>query len=518
MILPPQKQSHRKGEQDLDGQLSNKEVVSVDTYGGKVHVEWDPQAAVTPMGQMPFFTDFLKTSGVFDAWVEGCPLAYFSNNASKKRDILGTVLLSVLSGYTRYAHIASIRHDGVNPTMLGMSKVCSEDAVRRGIGRIEESSGASWLEQHLQTAYNPLLDIPWIMDIDTTIKPLYGHQEGALVGYNPSKPGRPSHTYHTYHIANIRMILDVEVEDGKSGAGCYSAPRLWDLLDRLKPEQRPAFIRGDSSYGTEFIMSEAERRGLGYLFKLRCTKKVKQLLAKMMTQADWHTVGQGWEGVESSLKLSGWQQLRRVVLLRKPLPKERLGVLKPDTGQMEMAFLFADVDTDVNAYEYQVLVTNLKDAVSVLAQHYRDRADCENNFDELKNQWGWGGYTTRDLKRNRLMAKITALVYNWWTVFTRLANPNSHLEAVTSRPLLLNAVAKQTKHAGQTKVTITSTHKESHRVSQILTRISQFFYRLRNSAEQLTSAERFFHILMAAFRKFIPQYRLQGLHLLPQPG
>ena len=50
----------------------------------------------------------------------------------------------------------------------------------------------------------------------------------------PSKPGRPSHTYHTYHIANIRMILEVAVEDGKSGAGCYSAPRLWRLLDERK--------------------------------------------------------------------------------------------------------------------------------------------------------------------------------------------------------------------------------------------------------------------------------------------
>jgi hypothetical protein len=27
---------------------------------------------------------------------------------------------------------------------------------------------------------------------------------------------------------------------------------------------------------------------------------------------------------------------------------------------------------------------------------YRDRGDCENAFDELKNQWGWGGFTTHE--------------------------------------------------------------------------------------------------------------------------
>ncbi len=76
-----------------------------------------------------------------------------------------------------------------------------------------------------------------------------------------------------------------------------------------------------------------------------------------------------------------------------------------------------------------------------LRQLYRDRADCENSFDELKNQWDWGGFTTRDLKRCRLMAGCVALVFNWWNLFVRLADPNHHREAITSRPLLLQASA-----------------------------------------------------------------------------
>ena len=55
----------------------------------------------------------------------------------------------------------------------------------------------------------PLLAEPWILDIDTTVKPLYGHQEGAVVGYNPKKPGRPSHSYHTYSMAGARLVFDV---------------------------------------------------------------------------------------------------------------------------------------------------------------------------------------------------------------------------------------------------------------------------------------------------------------------
>ncbi len=43
------------------------------------------------------------------------------------------------------------------------------------------------------------------------MKLLYGHQEGAVVGYNPKKPGRPSHSYHTYSMAGTRIVLDVDV-------------------------------------------------------------------------------------------------------------------------------------------------------------------------------------------------------------------------------------------------------------------------------------------------------------------
>jgi hypothetical protein len=34
------------------------------------------------------------------------------------------------------------------------------------------------------------------IDLDTTVKPLYGRQEDARIGYNPHKAGRPSHAGH----------------------------------------------------------------------------------------------------------------------------------------------------------------------------------------------------------------------------------------------------------------------------------------------------------------------------------
>jgi hypothetical protein len=146
-----------------------------------------------------------------------------------------------------------------------MTKVVGEDSARNGLKAIEENAGIAWMQKHLYQSYSPLLELPWILDADVTIKTLYGHQEGASVGYNPHKPGRPSHTYHTYMIANVRLILEVEVQAGNRSSSAYTAPGLWALLDRIPRAHWPAFIRGDSDWGSDTIMTEAEQRG-GRLF------------------------------------------------------------------------------------------------------------------------------------------------------------------------------------------------------------------------------------------------------------
>jgi hypothetical protein len=207
----------------------------VDTYGGRIHVEWDPQAAVTPLGQLPFFIEFLKTAELFAPWVRECPLTYRSPNAPQTIDVLGTLFLSILSGHRRYAHITTIRTDGVNPALLGMSKVCSEDAVRRALGTLKETASTQWLQTHLLRCYEPLLTEPWILDVDVTVKPLYGHQEGAEVGYNPHKPGRPSHTYHTYFIGNLRLALECESPARETDRGGSHAPRPVAVPASLPP-------------------------------------------------------------------------------------------------------------------------------------------------------------------------------------------------------------------------------------------------------------------------------------------
>jgi hypothetical protein len=112
----------------------------------------------------------------------------------------------------------------------------------------------------------------------STIKTIYGHQQGAQFCYNPHKPGRPSRCYHSYFMANTRLCLGVEVMSGKD---------------------------------------HAARHALPCLLKLRHTARVKTLVRQMQRAgAAWQDAGSGWEVLEASLRLSGWSRERCVVLVR----------------------------------------------------------------------------------------------------------------------------------------------------------------------------------------------------------
>jgi len=492
---------HPAGEQSPVEDSGLPRGIDLDSFAGPVHVEWDRDAAMTPLGQLPFFIDFLKASGLFDALVADCPLRYSSPNAPRKRDLLGTTMLSMLAGHRRYAHIAALRGDGVLPELLDMSKIVSEDAVRRALKAIDEEEGTVWLRRHLDYCVTPLLSEAWILDIDTTVKPLYGHQEGAVISYNPNKPGRPSHSYHTYSMAGTRLVLDVDVNAGNEHTSKHFAPGLWALLDRIPRDAWPALLRGDAGFGVEAIMREAEARGLSYLFKLRLTANIKRTIERLSRQRAWTNAGQGFEAKESLVRLEGWSRQRRAIVLRRRL-KGTLAAAK-GKGESQPMLTFVEISDDTEVYEYCVLVTSVDEELSAFGSLYRDRADAENIFDELKNQWGWGGFTTHDMARCRLAARLIALFYNWWNIFVRLAEPDRHMEAITSRPLLLHAIATRIRHARQTALKIASSHAKAIPAAKALRAVIEFLRELAKSAEQLPLLQIWQGILARAFQAFL---------------
>ena len=249
---------------------------------------------------------------------------------------------------------------------------------------------------------------------------------------------------------------------------------------------------------------------MAYLFKLRLTANVKRMIERLATQREWTNAGQGWQAKESLLRLDSWSRQRRVIILRRRV-KGALTMSSNETlGQQTLSFVEVGADADV--YEYSVLATSLDEELVSFGQLYRDRGDSENIFDELKNQWGWGGFVTQDLARCQLAARLVALFYDWWNIFVRLVEPDRHMEAITSRPLLLHAIATRVRHARQTTITVASSHARAIPAAKALRAVAIFLRELAKTAEQLTGLQRWRQILARAFQVF-----LQGRQLRSPP-
>jgi len=249
-------------------------------------------------------------------------------------------------------------------------------------------------------------------------------------------------------------------------------------------------------------MCELEEMDQRYLFKLKQSTNVKRLVNRHWPTAGWCNVGQGWEAHQDQLKLEGWSKTRRVIVLRRQVKKDilvettkRKGAkrkfaaaksAKPEQTCLELI----DPNDPIKVWEYAVLVSNTQYPLEAIGQLYRDRADCENGFDELKNQWGWGGYTTQDIERCNLSAQAVALVYNWWSWYMRLAHPKGRLEAITSRPLLLAAVGRLTEHAGQKRILLSVTHAAVDQVKALISNVRAGLQPVLATAPQLPNGSR----------------------------
>ncbi|MBC7733674.1 MAG: transposase, partial [Bacteriovorax sp.] len=332
--------------------------------------------------------------------------------------------------------------------------------------------------------------------------------EGAERGYNPAKPGRPSHTLHTFWVGNLRLVLDVQVSSGKQHTSVHAKVALGRLLDELGdgPEgRRPALVRGDSGYGNEGVLLELGGRGQPYLLRLRQTANVQRLVVQQFARQDWSRPdNQGCQMVEDQLQLHGWSKRRRVVIVRQRIKGGIARERRVHGKQLKLDLAGPSVHEGERLWAYAVMVTDAAFPIEAIGQLYRDRADCENGFDELKNQWGLSGFTTHDINRCQTTARACALVYNGWSWYCRAANPKARMEAITSRPLLLAAVGRATHSGGQTTLYLTPLHGKANLLKGLIANIHAALQHVKAAAEQFKAVDRWATLLRYVSDRIAP--------------
>ena len=423
-----------------------EEVFEFPTEAGKVSVKLTDEV-LTPFGGLVPFAAFLKNTGVLERLVDRCPITRTSPNASKVRDVVTSFLLTALCEGKRFSHVHRFREDPIIAQLFGLEKVVSDDTIRRFLRSLHEDQGERWIGDVLRPLWGAVPD-HFILDWDSTVLVRYGDQEDATLGYNPQKPGRKSHHPLLAVVAGTRMCLGYRWRPGNAVSATEWKEAMESVMETLG-DRRPWLNRGDMGFSSEAVMGWHEGRpdAPAYLFKLKLTSNVRRAFAKI-SEREWH--GPAQRGVmqvaETTLQLHGWSCSRRVILARRAL----------GTAQcLQSPSLWKEV-----AYEFAAYVTNLKETDASdwqILDLYRKRADTENVFDELKNQWGFCGFSSRFRNVTASASRLLLLTYNLWNLFLRLMKPEKHLEAISARKWFLLIAARLVKSSRQRSLQIAVT-------------------------------------------------------------
>jgi hypothetical protein len=128
------------------------------------------------------------------------------------------------------------------------------------------------------------------VDIDTTVMPLFGHQEGAVPGSNPRYHGRPSHHPILARIAETDTVFGARLRPGDTALGETDVEDVEHWLDRAREAAGPkALITVRIDAGGDCAALRGAIHGRKAFFVVKA-KQTPNLLGAAMQVNHWHTV------------------------------------------------------------------------------------------------------------------------------------------------------------------------------------------------------------------------------------
>jgi hypothetical protein len=231
----------------------------------------------------------------------------------------------------------------------------------------------------------------WI-DVDSTVKTVYGDQEGAAKGYNPEKRGAKSYHPLLAFCTATQELLQGWLRTGSAYTSNGVVAFMQQLLAHLPNRVRVVF-RGDSGFFVGELLTLLEARGQGYLIKV----KLKNLTTLLARKAWTAVPGQaGWEYCEFLYACGGWGRLRRFVAVRLDTRIDPSRAAKAaEDGYVYFCYVTSEPFTPWQAH-----------------QSYGERATCETWIEEAKNQLGLAHLKTDTFLANAALFQCAILAYN----------------------------------------------------------------------------------------------------------
>jgi len=322
------------------------------------------------------------------------------HNATKfgVNQILLAVVFASLSGINRICHMANFTGDGLVRVLLNLKKAINENTISVTLKKLGQS-GARTLQTLLLDNNSRWLDQTGLesitLDADSTVKPVFGSQQGAAKGYNPTKKNGMSYHPLLVFVSEMKLLYHSWFRTGSAYTSNGIVDFLHEVRSSLPGRIKSVFFRADSGFFAGELLDILESWGWNYLIKV----KLKNLDSLLYHQ-NWEPVkGKDDEWVcHFTYKAKGWSKPRT------------LKAIRTVTKEVELSYL--GQSHKVQEYEHACYISSLEYDAHHLHKIYKQRSTSETWIEQVKNHMMAGSTLTDNFWANDILWQLSVFAYN----------------------------------------------------------------------------------------------------------
>lgn len=351
-----------------------------------------------------------------------------ANSEYSISEVILILTLGVIAGVKHMSHLVIIRNDTVLRKIFNWTKFPVDTTFSR-IFKLFSHKHCNQLSDVESQARNKVWEKKWrgkaTLDLDSSVKGVFGSQEGAAKGYNPKKKGQKSFHPLFCFIAETCECLHNWFRTGSaySANGCVEFMK--ECFAKLPKRVWKIVVRADSAFFNGSLLDLIEHHRGEYIVKVGMRG-----LASLLERQVWRKIGNrpDFESTVFHHKCEGWNRQRKFVAVR-------MVTLTPSEDP-----LFPGMKVE---YEYFCYVTDMNLSPYAAHKFYGKRATSENWIEWCKNHMASGSILTDHFWANSAIFQTCILAYNikvWmmWLTF----KDGLRQEPNTIRRWLINVPAR----------------------------------------------------------------------------
>ncbi|MCY9669932.1 IS1380 family transposase [Paenibacillus alginolyticus] len=385
----------------------------------KIKTEFSLQNGTSVAGGKAFL-EYLERIRLTEAFAKLSGLKQ-SNSVFSLPRILLYFIIGWMLGCQRLFHFRSLQKDHLIQRFLG-GRCPHHSLLNKELLRLGKSKSAvvTELKQLNMNIISPCLPDSLILDLDSTVETVYGHQKGAAVGVNSHKRGRKSYHPLLVYEGKSRLCLNAVLRPGNTHSS-HDVVGFMNQTLELLGDRSARYARFDKGFGGEAFYSLLESKNIGYVGKLKWTERLQKEVSECRYWKRY--VDENWviEGIVLFYQATSWDKLRRVVVIRKAQRCEGDQLLMEQPELMELY------------WQYEAMVTTESWESVDVWRFYNQRCCMENYIKEAKHGFAIDRISTGNFDANEVDLTLKLLTYNLFERFKRDCCESIHVGYTINR-------------------------------------------------------------------------------------